>query len=105
VTDDDQRELKEVFEKIEAEADANAVELNTWEMRFGFAHDCHCEEDVENDNTRLAPECYIGAADQAFEKLAETRGVIFGILASPSTDGEAIKRVLSEAFYGGALGL
>jgi hypothetical protein len=105
LNDDDRQELEAAFQRIEAEAADNAVQLDTWEMRFGFKHDCHCEQDVENDNTMLAPECYIGACDQAFDKLAETRGTIFGILTSPSTDAVAIKKVLSEVFYGSALGL
>lgn len=105
MTDDDRKEMAEAFARIEAEANDTAAEFDTWEMRFGFKHDCHCEEDVENDNTLIAPACWAGAADQAFEKLSETRGVIFGILASPSTDAVAIKRVLSEVFYGSAMGL
>lgn len=102
MTDDDRKELEAAFAALEAQAAQEADLFADWELRYGFKHECHCAEDVEADNTVIAPECWAGAADQAFEKLAETRGAIYGILASPSTDGMAIKRVLSEVFYGSA---
>jgi hypothetical protein len=98
--ENDRRDLEAAFAQIEQERQNTDEALESWELRYGFKHDCHCAEDVLNDKTVLAPECWAGAADQAFEKLGETRGVIFGILASPSTDAMAIKAELAKVFYG-----
>lgn len=105
MTDDERRELEEAFALLEQERQGTDAALESWELRYGFKHECHCGEDVLNDNTVIAPECWAGAADQAFAKLAETRGVIFGILASPNMDGSAIKAELAKVFYGSGLEL
>lgn len=103
MTDDDRKEMEQMFAVLEQERQNEAGALESWELRYGFKHECRCAEDVTTDNTVIAPECWAGAADQAFEKLAETRGVIFGILASPSLDALAIKGELAKVFYGSEL--
>lgn len=102
MTDDDRKEMEQMFAVLEQERQNEAGALESWELRYGFKHECRCAEDVTTDNTVIAPECWAGAADQAFDKLAETRGVIFGILASGSTDAMALKAELAKVFYGGA---
>lgn len=104
MNDDDRRaEAEAIFAALEQERQNETGALESWELRYGFKHECHCAEDMAADNTVIAPECWAGAADQAFEKLAETRGVIFGILASPSLDALVIKGELAKVFYGSEL--
>jgi hypothetical protein len=92
-----------VFLQLEQERQNTDESLESWELRYGFPHECHCAEDMVAENTVLAPACWADAADEAFNKLAETRAVIFGILASPTTDAMAIKGELAKVFYGSEL--
>lgn len=75
----------------------------SWYMRYGFHHDCHCADDVREGNTQEVPICWALAADEAFKLLEQTRGMIYGILHSGSTDAEAIKKQLAITFYGETL--
>jgi hypothetical protein len=88
-----------LFMRLEQERTNDGAD--DWLRSYGFPHDCHCADDVQNDNVSEAPECYLEASRSAFEGLRAARGTLFAIATSTTTDAAALKQLAFEAVNGG----
>jgi hypothetical protein len=87
-----------MFMRLEQErTNENADE---WLRQYGFPHNCHCADDVEEGKTVEIPECYADAASNAFDHLREARGVLWAIAQSDEDDADVLKQLAAEAFHG-----
>lgn len=75
--EDEEREFGEGMESILSQYREESAEYNAAQQqfaeRYGFKHDCHCDQDWEEGNLGVVSMCYLGMVADAMETLANAR--------------------------------
>ena len=81
------------------EQERNNDHKDEWFASYGFEHDCSCADDAEAGNLVEIPECYAGAAAEAFKSLRTARNALLAIATSDTSDSYALKQLAHEVYF------